>query len=55
MEMAVLKNDLGELNQFVMGWDGPKGEVYSLDSNQVDEFKELIKNKDKPKDDFEDF
>lgn len=44
MQMAVLKNDLGELNEFVFGWNGPKGEIYELADFQKDEFYAKLKN-----------
>jgi hypothetical protein len=31
MQMALLKNDLGELNTYDFGWDGKRGNIYELD------------------------
>lgn len=45
MQMAVLKNDLGELNEFVFGWDGPKGEISELTTEQKDDFWQLLEEK----------
>lgn len=40
MQMALLKNDLGELNMYDFGWDGKRGEIFELD----DEGKFILKN-----------
>ena len=34
MQMALLKNDLGELNTYDFGWNGKRGEIYELDDDQ---------------------
>lgn len=34
MQMALLKNDLGELNTYDFGWDGKRGEIFPLDDDE---------------------
>lgn len=46
MQVAVLKNDLGELNEFVFGWNGARGEISELDDSQIDYFYQLIAQKE---------
>lgn len=51
MQMAVLKNDLGELNQFVFNWNGKKGSISEMEDFQKDEFFRLLKEKESQSDD----
>jgi hypothetical protein len=45
MQMAVLKNDLGELNEFALSWDGKRGEVQELEDSQAWELEEMLNQK----------
>lgn len=45
MQMAVLKNDLGELAEFAFKWNGPKGEISEMDDYDQNEFKLLLDKK----------
>ena len=45
MQMAILKNDLGELNTFEFAWNGKRGEIKELEDIQRQELKELLKMK----------
>lgn len=49
MKMAVLKNDLGELNEFSFAWNGKKGEVSELEQWQLDELDSLMNEKEQAK------
>lgn len=51
MQMAVLKNDLGELNQFVFNWNGKRGMISEMEDFQKEEFYRLLKEKEKKADD----
>lgn len=46
MQMAILKNDLGELGEFVMGWNGPKGLITELTDEELMDFEDRIKKRD---------
>lgn len=46
MQMAVLKNDLGELNEFVFNWDGKKGSISEMEDFQKEEFFSLLRQKE---------
>lgn len=46
MQMAILKNDLGELNEFAFNWNGPKGEISEMEHFQRVEFEQMIKAKE---------
>lgn len=46
MQMAVLKNDLGELKEFAFNWNGPRGEISEMEDFQKDEFYRLLKEKE---------
>ena len=46
MQMAILKNDLGELETFDFAWNGKKGEIRTLEDIERQELKELLKMKD---------
>lgn len=50
MCINVLKNDLGELDRFEMGWNGKRGDIYTLEDHEKDELKELMKLKNAAKD-----
>jgi replicative DNA helicase len=45
MEMAVLKNDLGELNRFVLGFDGATSSIRELEDFERAEFNDLLNDK----------
>lgn len=49
LQMAILKNDLGELNKFNFGWDGRRGEIWELTEEGEDELNELITEKERKK------
>lgn len=42
MELAILKNDLGELGKTVMSFDGAKGRIEVLEDFEYEEYKELM-------------
>lgn len=42
MQMAVIKNDLGELGEWSLAWNGKKGEITELEQGQLIEFEDLI-------------
>lgn len=42
MELAILKNDLGELGKTIMGFDGAKGRIRDLEDFEMGEYKELM-------------
>lgn len=46
MQMAILKNDLGELNEFVMGWNGQKGLITELTDEEMLDFEDRIRKRD---------
>jgi hypothetical protein len=45
MEMAILKNDLGELDHFVFNWDGSTGSITETIEEQRDQYKEFLEAK----------
>ncbi len=45
MQFAVLKNDLGELAEFTLKWDGPRGEVYEMSNEDEFDFVKLMEEK----------
>ncbi len=49
MQMAILKNDLGELNEFAFSWNGPKGEIGELSRQEENEFYRLLEEKEMKK------
>jgi hypothetical protein len=49
MVINILKNDLGELDRFEMGWHGKTGEIFTLEDHEKDELKQLMKLKDATK------
>lgn len=46
MEMAILKNDLGELGTFKWGWDGKTGSIYTMSEDQKLQYAEWMKEKE---------
>jgi hypothetical protein len=51
LQMAILKNDLGELDMFSFGWTGKTGDIYSLSEEQEMELKQLLNEKEGKKKD----
>lgn len=51
LEMAILKNDLGELNTFAFAWEGKRGEIRSISEEQREEMLKWIKEKTEKKKD----
>jgi replicative DNA helicase len=49
MQMAILKNDLGELNTFDFAWEGKRGEIRTPSEEQRDELAEWMEEKNKKK------
>lgn len=49
MQMAILKNDLGELELFNFGWEGKRGRIFELTIEQEEELKQLLKDKERSK------
>lgn len=49
LQMAILKNDLGELDMFNFGWHGKKGEIWELAQEGEEELERLIKMKSSAK------
>lgn len=45
MQMAILKNDLGELGTFDYGWKGKEGEIFELQDAEKRELRSLLKQK----------
>lgn len=45
LQMAILKNDLGELGEFAFNWDGKRGRVTDMDQFQYEEFERALKAK----------
>jgi len=45
MQMAVLKNDLGELAEFEFNWEGKRGIISEMEDFQHAEFEELLRQK----------
>jgi hypothetical protein len=43
--MAILKNDLGELDTFKWGWDGKTGSIYKMSKDQELQYAEWMKEK----------
>jgi replicative DNA helicase len=50
MQMAVLKNDLGELTEFAFNWHGPTGTISELEDFQYEELDQLLDKKAREKD-----
>lgn len=51
LQMAILKNDLGELNMFNFGWDGKRGEIWGLGEEGEAELEKLMREKEQKKSD----
>lgn len=52
MQMAILKNDLGELDEFAFKWNGPKGEIYEFETEEERyEFEQMLKAKENVQED----
>jgi len=51
MIVNILKNDLGELDRLIYGWNGKRGDIYGLDDAQLEQFNELMKIKNSSKKD----
>lgn len=49
MQMAILKNDLGELDLFNFSWNGRKGEIEELTEEGQNDLKRLLKQKEQDK------
>lgn len=49
LQMAILKNDLGELDVFHFGWDGKRGEIWGLLDEEIEEMNELLDKKNQAK------
>jgi replicative DNA helicase len=45
MQMAILKNDLGELSELTFGWNGHEGRITEIEDHEHQEFKELLMKK----------
>ena len=45
MEMAVLKNDLGELGKFCYNWEGKTGKIELMSDEDRMEYMEYMKEK----------
>jgi hypothetical protein len=45
MQMAILKNDLGELSEFAFNWEGKRGFLSEMEDFQRDEFEDLLRQK----------
>jgi hypothetical protein len=45
LQMAILKNDLGELNEFSFNWQGKKGLITDMEDFQREEFEALMREK----------
>ena len=49
MQMAILKNDLGELDMLNFGWNGKQGEIWSIGEEGQEELERLIDMKEEKK------
>jgi len=49
LQLAILKNDLGEMSEYVFGWNGKRGDIYELADHQIEEFEELLAKKEREK------
>lgn len=45
MQMAILKNDLGEQDLFSFSWDGKRGDIKELEESKYQEMKDLLTQK----------
>lgn len=46
MQMAILKNDLGELSELEFKWDGKRGKITEMEDHERYEFQELLSKKE---------
>lgn len=51
LQMAILKNDLGELAMFNFGWEGRQGEIWGLSDEEETELDRLMKMRKDSKED----
>lgn len=51
LQMAILKNDLGELDLFDFGWSGRRGDIWEMGEEEEAELKQLLKEKAQKKSD----
>lgn len=49
LQMAVLKNDLGELGECAFNWHGPTGKITEMEPHQESEFEKFLQWKDNQK------
>ena len=49
MQMAVLKNDLGELSEFAFNWHGKTGAISEMEDFQYDELNRMLREKESEK------
>lgn len=49
LQMAILKNDLGELDLFNFGWDGKRGDIWGIGEEGNDELDRLLRMKEDSK------
>jgi len=49
MQMAVLKNDLGELSEFAFNWHGKTGTISEMEDYQYDELNRMLRDKEAEK------
>lgn len=49
LQLAILKNDLGELDLFNFGWEGKRGEIWGLGEEGEEELERLLKIKENAK------
>ncbi len=54
LQMAILKNDLGELDMFNFGWNGKRGEIWELGEEQEDILQTLLEEKNAKKENKQD-
>ncbi len=45
LQMAILKNDLGELGEFAFNWNGKQGRITDMDDFQHRDFEEMLRAK----------
>lgn len=45
LQMAILKNDLGEIDMFNFGWTGKTGDIWELAPEEITEFNNLLAKK----------
>jgi len=47
LQMAILKNDLGEQGEYVFGWNGKRGDITELEDYKFQEFEDLLDRKER--------